>query len=93
MIVDQHAAHERLVLERMRAARDGANPASQALLIPETVELDEVECDRIEGAAEELAGFGLEVERFGPTAMMVRSSRSAVIAGRGNTIVVSPTGR
>jgi DNA mismatch repair protein MutL len=78
VIVDQHAAHERLVLERMRAARNGAGPASQALLIPETIELDEVECDRIEGAAEELAGFGLEVERFGPTAILVRAIPAAL---------------
>ena len=78
VIVDQHAAHERLVLERMRAARDGGRPASQALLMPETVELDEVECDRIEGAASELAGFGLEVERFGPTAILVRAIPAAL---------------
>ena len=55
-----------------------AAPASQALLIPETVELDEVECDRIEGAAAELAGFGLEVERFGPTAILVRAIPAAL---------------
>jgi DNA mismatch repair protein MutL len=48
------------------------------LLIPETVELDEVECDRIEGAAAELAGFGLEVERFGPTAILVRAIPAAL---------------
>lgn len=78
VIVDQHAAHERLVLERMRAARDGGTPSSQALLIPETIELDEVECDRIEGAAQELAGFGLEVERFGPTAILVRAVPAAL---------------
>jgi DNA mismatch repair protein MutL len=78
VIVDQHAAHERLVLERMRAAREGGRNAAQALLIPETVELDEVECDRIEGAAAELAGFGLEVERFGPTTILVRSVPAAL---------------
>ncbi|MEO7602029.1 MAG: DNA mismatch repair endonuclease MutL [Sphingomicrobium sp.] len=78
VIVDQHAAHERLVLERMRSAREGGRNAAQALLIPETVELDEVECDRIEGAAEELAGFGLEVERFGPTTILVRSVPAAL---------------
>jgi len=51
VIVDQHAAHERLVLERMRAAREGGEVARQALLIPEVVELDEPDCDRLEGAA------------------------------------------
>jgi DNA mismatch repair protein MutL len=78
VIVDQHAAHERLVLERMRAAREGGSTARQALLIPEVVELDEPECDRLESAAEELAGMGLELERFGPTAMIVRSVPAAL---------------
>ncbi len=78
VIVDQHAAHERLVLERMRAARDGGAVPRQVLLIPETVELDEVDCDRIEGAVEELAGFGLEVERFGATAILVRALPAAL---------------
>jgi DNA mismatch repair protein MutL len=78
VIVDQHAAHERLVLERMRAAREGGSVARQALLIPEVVELDEPDCDRLEGAAEELAGMGLELERFGLTAMLVRSVPAAL---------------
>jgi DNA mismatch repair protein MutL len=78
VIVDQHAAHERLVLERMRAAREGQGVAGQALLIPLTVELDEPDCDRLEGAAEELAGFGLEVERFGPSTMLVRAVPAAL---------------
>ena len=74
VIVDQHAAHERLVLERMRAALTGGRVASQAMLIPEVVELDEPACDRLEARAEELAEFGLDLERFGPTAMLVRST-------------------
>ena len=73
VIVDQHAAHERLVLERMRAARENGAVARQALLIPEVVDLDEPDCDRLEGAAGELAGMGLDVERFGPSAMLVRA--------------------
>ena len=78
VIVDQHAAHERLVLERMRAARDGGAVARQALLIPEVVELDEPDCDRLEGAAAELASMGLEIERFGPTTMLVRAVPAAI---------------
>lgn len=78
VIVDQHAAHERLVLERMRAAREGGATASQPLLMPEVVELDEPDCDRIEGAATELSGMGLEVERFGPTAVLVRATPAAL---------------
>ncbi len=83
VIVDQHAAHERLVLERLKAAgAQGAVSASQALLIPEVVELDEPDCDRIEAAAETLADYGLTVERFGPTAVLVRSVPGAL--GKGN---------
>ena len=78
VIVDQHAAHERLVLERMRAAREGGEVARQGLLVPEVVELDEPDCDRLEGAATELAGMGLDLERFGPTAMLVRAVPAAL---------------
>ncbi|QNN65742.1 DNA mismatch repair endonuclease MutL [Sphingomonas rhizophila] len=74
VIVDQHAAHERLVLERMRAGSSGGPVARQALLIPDVVELEETECDRLEGAAGELAMLGLELERFGPTAILVRAT-------------------
>ena len=78
VIVDQHAAHERLVLERMRAARDGGAVARQALLMPEVVELDEPDCDRLDQAAEELRGMGLEIERFGPGAILVRAVPAAL---------------
>lgn len=73
VIVDQHAAHERLTLERMRRAMEGQGVASQALLLPEVVELEEPACDRLEGRAAELRDFGLELERFGPSAMLVRA--------------------
>ena len=79
VIVDQHAAHERLVLERLRAAGAGDKvAASQALLIPEVVELDEPDCDRLESQAERFAGLGLVVERFGPGAMLVRAIPAAL---------------
>jgi len=74
VIVDQHAAHERLVLERMRKASNGGQVARQALLMPDVVELDEPECDRLEAVIGELADLGLEIERFGPTAMLVRAT-------------------
>jgi len=74
VIVDQHAAHERLVLERLKAAgAQGAVAVSQALLIPEVVELDEPDADRVESAVQVLAGYGLALERFGPTALLVRA--------------------
>jgi DNA mismatch repair protein MutL len=79
VLVDQHAAHERLVLERLRAAGAGeANRRSQALLVPDVVELDEVDCDRLEDAAEGLARYGLVIERFGPSAMLVRALPAAL---------------
>jgi DNA mismatch repair protein MutL len=67
-----------LVLERMRAAREGGAIARQALLIPEVVELDEPDCDRLEGAAADLADMGLEIERFGPGSILVRSVPAAL---------------
>ncbi|KEO91377.1 DNA mismatch repair protein MutL [Erythrobacter longus] len=79
ILVDQHAAHERLVLERLK--RSGAEEAvqrSQALLVPDVVEMDEADCDRLEDAAEGLARYGLSVERFGPAAMLVRAVPSAI---------------
>jgi DNA mismatch repair protein MutL len=78
VIVDQHAAHERLVLERMRAAREGGTIARQPLLMPEVVDLDETDCDRIEAASDELARLGLEVERFGPTSILARATPAAL---------------
>jgi len=89
VIVDQHAAHERLVLERMRkamAAAGGSVP-SQALLLPQVVELDEPACDRLEARAEELSAFGLELERFGPAAMLVRATPSLLGQGDAKGLV------
>ena len=74
VIVDQHAAHERLVLEAMRSARQGQEVASQPLLIAEPVELDEADCERLEDAAPDLARLGLEIERFGPSTILVRAT-------------------
>ena len=79
VLVDQHAAHERLVLERLRAAGAGdAVSRSQALLVPDVVEMDEADCDRLEDAAEGLGRFGLQVERFGPAAMLVRAVPASI---------------
>jgi DNA mismatch repair protein MutL len=73
VLVDQHAAHERLVLERMRKAMAHGGVAAQALLLPEVIELEEPACDRLEARAAELNEFGLDLERFGPRAMLVRA--------------------
>ncbi|KWV92926.1 DNA mismatch repair endonuclease MutL [Erythrobacter sp. YT30] len=79
VLVDQHAAHERLVLERLKNAGAGeAAQRSQALLVPDVVEMDEVDCDRLENAAEGLSRYGLSIERFGPCAMLVRAVPAAI---------------
>jgi DNA mismatch repair protein MutL len=81
VLVDQHAAHERLVLERMRRAAADGGVARQALLLPEVVELEEPACDRLEARIAELAGFGLELERFGSAAMLVRATPAPLGTG------------
>ncbi len=89
VIVDQHAAHERLVLERLRAAGAGdAIAASQPLLIPEVVELDEPDCDRLEAHAAALAALGLTIERFGPAALLVRAVPAALAGGEVRALIV-----
>jgi DNA mismatch repair protein MutL len=74
VIVDQHAAHERIVYERLKAAIAAAGVARQILLIPEIVELEEADAARLVARAEELARFGLVIEDFGPGAVAVRET-------------------
>jgi DNA mismatch repair protein MutL len=76
VIVDQHAAHERIVYERMKAAIERSGIARQILLIPEIVELDEADAGRLAARAQELARFGLVIEAFGPGAVAVRETPS-----------------
>ena len=72
VIVDQHAAHERLVYERLKTALGNGGVARQLLLIPEVVELEADEAAALGELAGELAALGLVVEAFGPGAVMVR---------------------
>jgi DNA mismatch repair protein MutL len=74
VIVDQHAAHERLVYERMKSALEKSGVARQILLIPDIVELDETDVARLVERADELARFGLAIEAFGPGAVAVRET-------------------
>jgi DNA mismatch repair protein MutL len=72
VIVDQHAAHERLVYEKMKEALAGSGIARQGLLIPEVVELDETAAHRLLSRQDELTQLGLVLEAFGPGAVIVR---------------------
>lgn len=74
VIVDQHAAHERLVYERMKQMLANGGVRRQALLIPEVVELDPAEAEALAARAEELGQLGLVIEPFGPGAILVRET-------------------
>lgn len=74
VIVDQHAAHERLVHERLKNALEAEGVHRQGMLIPEVVELDEASADRLIARAEELAELGLVLEPFGTGAIVVRET-------------------
>jgi DNA mismatch repair protein MutL len=73
VLVDQHAAHERLVYERMKADLAGGGVPRQGLLLPEVVELDPAHVERLLGRREELEGLGLALEAFGEGAVLVRA--------------------
>ena len=74
VLVDQHAAHERLVMERMKKQLSQKAVARQMLLLPEVVELDEISANRLAERAEELAEMGLLLEPFGVGAIVVRET-------------------
>lgn len=74
VIVDQHAAHERLTYERMKQQMEQGGIARQPLLVPEVVDLDPAEAERVASRAAELAELGLVVEAFGPDAILVRET-------------------
>jgi DNA mismatch repair protein MutL len=74
VLVDQHAAHERLVYEKLKAARARDGVPTQMLLVPEIVELPADDVERLVGFAEPLAGLGLVLEGFGPGAVAVRET-------------------
>jgi DNA mismatch repair protein MutL len=74
VIVDQHAAHERLVYEKLKRQREASGVARQILLIPAVVELDAVRLDALAPAVTELAELGLVIEPFGAGAVLVRET-------------------
>ncbi len=78
ILVDQHAAHERLTLERLKAAAAGQGVATQLLLLPEVVDLDENAAAHVVEHAAAFAALGLDVESFGPKAVLVRATPAAL---------------
>ncbi|UAK23704.1 DNA mismatch repair endonuclease MutL [Sphingomonas nostoxanthinifaciens] len=88
ILVDQHAAHERLVLERMRRGMAEGGVRAQALLLPEVVEMDEAACDRLEARGPELSEMGLDLERFGAKAMLVRAVPALLGTGDVQQLVI-----
>lgn len=72
VLIDQHAAHERLVYEKLKAAMERDGVARQGLLIPAVVDLDPADADRLAERASDLAALGLVLEPFGPGAVLVR---------------------
>jgi DNA mismatch repair protein MutL len=74
VVVDQHAAHERIVYERLKEAIAKTGVPRQILLIPEIVELDEGDVERLVGRADELSRYGLVIEAFGPGAVALRET-------------------
>jgi len=76
IVVDQHAAHERIVYEKLKTSLAKNGVQRQILLIPEIVELDEATVEQLLARVEELAAFGLAIESFGPGAVAVRETPS-----------------
>lgn len=74
LLIDQHAAHERLVYERFKAALGSGPVARQLHLIPVVLEMSEEACSRLESAAPVLERLGLDLDRFGPGAVAVRAT-------------------
>ena len=76
IVVDQHAAHERIVYERLKASLERNGVQRQILLIPDIVEMDEATVEKLVARADELEKFGLAIESFGPGAVAVRETPS-----------------
>lgn len=89
VIVDQHAAHERIVMEKLKTSLMGSQkPATQILLIPEVIDMSYAEKDKILSQAETLSKLGLEVEEFGPSAVIVREVPALIASADVKKLIV-----
>ena len=87
VLIDQHAAHERIVYERMKRAMENGGVARQPLLVPEVVELADSEATRVLARADDLTALGLSVESFGPGTVLVRELPAALGAIDAKTLI------
>jgi DNA mismatch repair protein MutL len=87
VIVDQHAAHERLVYERLKGERAGRGVERQLMLTPEIVDLDPADCMKLLAHAELLEGLGLAIEPFGQGAIAIREAPAALAAGKLRSLI------
>jgi DNA mismatch repair protein MutL len=87
VIVDQHAAHERIVYEKLKRERELSGISRQMLLVPEVIELEPAEVDRLSSAAEDLVALGLVLEPFGAQAVLVRETPSLLKNGNVQKLV------
>jgi DNA mismatch repair protein MutL len=88
VIIDQHAAHERIVYERLKRERAEGGIARQMLLVPEVVELDAASVERLAAAAPALEALGLGLDAFGPSAVLVREVPAALGGGSTRAMVM-----
>jgi len=87
VLIDQHAAHERVVFEALKAAYGGSDMARQGMLIPERLELSHREADILDGLLKELGQMGVEIEPFGGRTYLIRSVPE-ILAGKPVTPLV-----
>jgi DNA mismatch repair protein MutL len=88
VIIDQHAAHERIVYERLKRERAEGDIARQMLLVPEVVEMDAASVERLAAAAPALEALGLGLDAFGPSAVLVREVPAALSGGSTRAMVM-----
>jgi DNA mismatch repair protein MutL len=87
MLIDQHAAHERIVFEQLKRRSDGRRPPAQRLLIPETIDLGFREAQILVQLAPELDRYGLEIEPFGGNTFVVKAIPTMLDSGNIATLV------
>jgi DNA mismatch repair protein MutL len=87
IVVDMHAAHERIGYEKLKAAHDGAGLRTQPLLVPMPVAVSEHEADVAEREAQTLSDFGFDVQRSGPQSLLLRSVPTLLTHGNAEALL------